>query len=210
MLQLRTWILDRFISTKQRHKCWGLDLEMWPNAPEWARASWSVFWDLEVRMHSVWMQDWSLKRALPGHLHSQGSPWQRNLPQKQHQCPTVMSSLEPPPMNKASACFYSSFPLFLGQDIGLKGGLTATFLCTFLPVDNTLVTRKKPKFLPWFHVLLDMLKSAITNPSRWKHLWERTQLDIWDTPSYHGAKNSQDQSRTYMDYHGSILILICC
>lgn len=89
------------------------------------------------------MQDWSLKRALPGHLHSQGSPWQRNLPQKQHQCPTVMSSLEPPPMNKASACFYSSFPLFLGQDIGLKGGLTATFLCTFLPVDNTLVTRKK-------------------------------------------------------------------
>lgn len=46
-------------------------------------------------------------------------------------------------MNKASACFYCSFPLFLGQDIGLKGGLTANFLCTFLPVDNTLVTRKK-------------------------------------------------------------------
>lgn len=84
-----------------------------------------------------------LKRALPGHLYSQGSPWQRNLPQKQNQCPTVMNSSELPHVNKAPACFYSSFPLFLGQDVGLKWGLTANFICTFLPVDNTLVTRKK-------------------------------------------------------------------
>lgn len=130
-------------STEQQHKRRGLDLEKWPNAPEWAWASWCAFWDLEVRMHAVWMQDWSMRRAPPGHLHSQGSPWQRNLPQKQHQCPTVMSSLELPHVNKASACFYSSFPLFLGQDIGLKGGLIENFLCTFLPVDNILVTRKK-------------------------------------------------------------------
>lgn len=56
-------------------------------------------------MYAVRKQDWSLKRALPGHLYSQGSPWQRNLPQKQHQCPTVMSSLEFPHVSKASAPF---------------------------------------------------------------------------------------------------------
>lgn len=85
--------------------------------------------------------------------YEEGSAWpftqprqpQRNLPQKQHQCPTVMSSLELPHVNKASACFYSSFPLFLGQDIGLKGGLIENFLCTFLPVNNISVTRKKPQ-----------------------------------------------------------------
>lgn len=52
-----------------------------------------------------------------------------------------------------------------------KWGLNCK-LCTFLPVDNTLVIRKKNRFLPWFHVLLDMLKeflllkAAIMNPSR--------------------------------------------
>ena len=69
-----------------------------------------------MRMQAVLMQCLSLKRALPVHLDSQITPGQRNLLQKPHQRPTAPSSLELPRVNKASACFYSSSPLFLGQD----------------------------------------------------------------------------------------------
>ena len=69
-----------------------------------------------MRMQAVCMQFLSLKRALPVHSDSQITPGQRNLLQKPHQCPPAPSSLELPRVNKASACFYSSSPLFLGQD----------------------------------------------------------------------------------------------